>query len=229
MPSDRRQYEGLLLDMGGVLTTDFFASISAHCRRLGLPPDRFREVVSSDPTGRRLYHQIERGEISQATFERAIAERLGVESRGLLRGFLADARPNHAMINAADRARAVGIRTGVITNSWGTEPYNPYESYGLAERFDVVVISGEVGLRKPEPAIYELAAERLGLPPSACVYVDDIERNLPAARTLGMATIHHVNNAETLNQLERLLGLPLGDGDRSEPPATNGSGPGSDG
>jgi putative hydrolase of the HAD superfamily len=229
MPADRRRYEGLLLDVGGVLTTDFFASISAHCRRLGLPPDSFREVVTSDPTGRRLYHQIERGEITQATFERAIAKRLGVESRGLLRGFLADARPNHTIINAADRARAAGIRTGVVANSWGTEPYNPYESYELAKRFDAVVISGEVGLRKPEPAIYELAAERLGLPPSACVYVDDIARNLPAARTLGMATIHHVDNAETLNQLERLLGLPLRDGDGSEPPAASGSGSASDG
>jgi putative hydrolase of the HAD superfamily len=136
MPRDRRRYEGLLLDMGGVLTTGFFASISAHCRRLGPPPDRFREVVTSHQTGRRLYHQIERGEITQATFERAIAKRLGVESRGLLRGFLADAQPNHAIINAADRARAAGIRTGVVTNSWGTEPYNPYESCELAKRFD---------------------------------------------------------------------------------------------
>jgi putative hydrolase of the HAD superfamily len=214
--------------MGGVLTTDFFASMSAHCRRLGLPPDRFREVVTSDPTGRRLYHQIERGEITQTTFERAIAERLGVESRGLLRGFLADAQPNHAIINAADRARAAGIVTGWSRTRGGLNHTTLTRATNSPSGL-TPWSSGEVGLRKPEPAIYELAAERLGLPSSACIYVDDIERNLPAGRTLGMATIHHVNNAETLNQLERLLGLPLRDGDGSEPPAASGLGPVSDG
>jgi len=209
MPRDRQRYEGLLLDMGGVLTTDFFASISTHCRRLGLAPDRFREVVTSDPAGRWLYRQIERGEISQPTFERGIADLLGVDSRGLLRGLLADAKPNVAIIKAVQRARDAGVRSGVITNSWGTEPFNPYERYDLARRFDAVVISGEVGLSKPDSAIYELAASRLGLPASACVFVDDIAHNLPPARALGMATIHHTDNAATLAELERLLGVPL--------------------
>jgi len=217
MPPDDQPYKGLLLDIGGVLTTDFFASIGAHCERLGLPRDRFREVVTTDPVGRRLYHQIERGEITQATFEEGLAERLGVERHGLLRGLLADAQPNGAIINAARRARQAGVRTGVITNSWGTDPYDPYEGFELLRRFDAVVISGEVGLRKPEPAIYALAAERLGLPPSACVFVDDIEQNLPAARALGMATIHHVDNAATLHQLERLLRIPLRDSLGAEP------------
>jgi putative hydrolase of the HAD superfamily len=217
MPGDRQRYRGLLLDMGGVLTTDFFAAIGAHCRRLGLPPDRFREVVTRHPLGRQLYRQIERGEISQTTFECGIADLLGVDSHGLLRGLLADAQPNAAMIEAVQRARGAGVRTGVITNSWGTEPFNPYESYDLDKRFDAVVISGEVGLSKPDPAIYKLAASRLGLPASACVFVDDIADNLPPAHALGMATVHHVDNSTTLDQLERLLGIPLrtGDGSRS--------------
>jgi epoxide hydrolase-like predicted phosphatase len=206
---DRQRYAGLLLDMGGVLTTDFFASISAHCRRLGLPPDRFREVVTSHPVGRQLYRQIERGEISQPAFERGIADLLGVDSHGLLRGLLADAQPNVAIIEAVQRARDAGVRTGVITNSWGTEPFNPYERYDLATRFDTVVISGEVGLSKPDPAIYQLAASRLGLPASSCVFIDDIAHNLPPAGALGMATIHHTDNAATLAELERLLGVTL--------------------
>jgi putative hydrolase of the HAD superfamily len=200
-----------------VLTTDFFAAVGAHCERLGLPRDRFREVVTTDPVGRLLYHQIERGEITQATFEDGLAERLGVERNGLLEGLLADAQPNVAIIDAAKRARQAGVRTGVITNSWGTEPYNPYEDFDLHRRFDAVIISGEVRLRKPESAIYALAAERLGLPPAACVFVDDVELNLPPARALGMATIHHVDNATTLHQLERLLRIPLGDGAEPSP------------
>jgi len=204
-----QSYAGLLLDMGGVLTTDFFAAIDSHCARLGLPPGRFLAVVTADPVGRQLYHQIERGEISQTAFERGLAERLGVESDGLLRGLLADARPNSELIQAALQARHAGIRVGVISNSWGTEPYNPYEDYSLSDWFDAVVISGEVGLRKPEPAIYELAAAKLGLPTHRCVFVDDIDKNLPAAQALGMATVHHVENARTIRELERLLGTPL--------------------
>jgi putative hydrolase of the HAD superfamily len=220
MRSDEQPYKGLLLDIGGVLTTDFFAAIGAHCQRLGLPHDRFREVVTVDPVGRRLYRQIERGEITQESFELGIAECLGVESHGLLKGFLADARPNHVIIKAAERARMAGVRTGVITNSWGTKPYNPYERYRLRERFDAVLISGELGMRKPEPAIYELAAKRLGLPPAACIFIDDIESNLQPARDLGMATIHHVDNSATLDALERLLSIPLRDGDGPRSPVT---------
>jgi putative hydrolase of the HAD superfamily len=228
MPEDRLRYRGLLLDMGGVLTTDFFAAIGAHCRRLGLPPDRFREVVTRHPRGRQLYRHIERGEISQTTFEHGIADLLGVDSHGLLQGLLADAQPNAEMIEAVQGAREGGVRTGVITNSWGMEPFNPYEGYDLDQRFDVVVISGEVGLSKPDPAIYELAASRLGLPASACVFVDDIAGNLPPAHALGMATVHHVDNSATLDQLEHLLGIPLR-GDRFHSPVTGEPSQSSDG
>ena len=63
-------YEGLLLDFGGVVTTDFFAALGAHCERLGLPHDSFRNLVTADPQGRQLYHQVERGELSQPTSSR---------------------------------------------------------------------------------------------------------------------------------------------------------------
>jgi epoxide hydrolase-like predicted phosphatase len=97
----------------------------------------------------------------------------------------------------------------VITNSWGTAPYDPYEGYQLNERYDALVVSGEVGIRKPTPEIYRLAADKLGIPPSRCVFVDDVAANLPPAAELGMATIHHVDSSQTIAQLERLLGVPL--------------------
>jgi epoxide hydrolase-like predicted phosphatase len=111
------------------------------------------------------------------------------------------------MAEAVARARSAGIRVGVITNSWGTAPYDPYAAYQLDQRFDAVVISSQVGLRKPEPAIYRLAADELGVPLGRIVFVDDIATNLEPAHELGMAVIHHVDSARTVRELERLLGL----------------------
>src|SRR4029453_577101 len=105
------------------------------------------------------------------------------------------------------RARRAGIRVGVITNSWGTAPYDPYAAYQLDQRFDAVVISNHVGLRKPEPAIYRLAADKLAVPLERIVFVDDIAANLPPAQELGMAVIHHVDPGRTVRDLEHLLGL----------------------
>jgi putative hydrolase of the HAD superfamily len=200
-------YEGLLLDFGGVVTTNFFASLGAHCERLGLPHDSFRTLVTADPEGRELYHQVERGELSQPDFEQKIAQLLGVPPTGLIQGLLADLQPEPLIAEAAARARTAGIRVGVITNSWGTDPYDPYAAYQLDQRFDAVVISSQVGLRKPEPAIYRRAAEELAVALERIVFVDDIAANLQPAHELGMAVIHHVDPGRTLRELERLLGL----------------------
>jgi putative hydrolase of the HAD superfamily len=200
-------HEGLLLDFGGVVTTDFFAALGAHCERLGLPHDSFRNLVTADPEGRQLYHQVERGELSQPEFEQKIAQLLGVKPTGLIRGLLADLRPEPLMAKAVERARMAGIRVGVITNSWGTAPYDPYAAYQLNQRFDAVVISSLAGLRKPEPAIYRLAADELAFPSGRVVFVDDIAANLEPAHELGMAVIHHVDPARTVRELDRLLGF----------------------
>jgi epoxide hydrolase-like predicted phosphatase len=200
-------YEGLLLDFGGVVTTDFFAALGAHCERLGLPHDSFRNLVTADPKGRELYHQVERGELSQPAFEQKIAQLLGVQPAGLIQGLLADLRPEPLMAEAVARARTARIRVGVITNSWGTVPHDPYAAYQLDQRFDAVVISSQVGLRKPEPAIYRQAADELAVPLEGIVFVDDIAANLQPAKELGMAVIHHVDPRRTVHDLERLLGL----------------------
>jgi putative hydrolase of the HAD superfamily len=210
MNTQDSRYKGLLLDFGGVITTDFFDSIDDYCQRLGLPRGRFREVVTTDPTGRTLYHRLERGEISQSTFERELAALLGVPARGLIAGLLAGLRPDERVIKAAARARASGVRVGVLSNSWGTEPYDPYAGYHLREHYDAVILSGEIGIRKPDPAIYLLAADKLGLPAAACVLVDDVAANLPPAAEVGMATIHHTDSSATIHALERILGLPSG-------------------
>ena len=94
----------------------------------------------------------------------------------------------------------------MISNSWGTRRY---DRGLLAELFDGIVISGEVGMRKPTPEIYELGAQRIGVEPRACVFVDDLPFNLAPASELGMATVHHTSSEQTITELERLLGVEL--------------------
>jgi epoxide hydrolase-like predicted phosphatase len=110
------------------------------------------------------------------------------------------------MVQAVLTARRQGVRTGLISNSWGTTRY-PRDL--LDELFEGIVISGEVGIRKPAPRIYEMGAESIGLPPQQCVFVDDLPFNLPPAEELGMAVVHHTDPAATIEALQMLLGVPL--------------------
>lgn len=92
-----------------------------------------------------------------------------------------------------------------MSNSWGTGDYDPYEGYDLEERFDAVIISDQVALRKPDPAIYALTAAKIDAPPRSCVFVDDTAANLPPARDLGMAVVHFTDTASGIAEIERLL------------------------
>ena len=206
MASESRSYPGLLVDWGGVLTTDVFASFSAFCELEGLQSDAIFDVFREDAESRELLLGFETGAISEEQFEPWLAMSLGVPAPDLIGRLFAGAGPDDAMIEAVRRARAGGIRTGLVSNSWGTRRY-PRELLG--QLFDGIVISGEVGMRKPAPEIYVLGAERLGLAPADCVFVDDLSGNLGSAAELGMATVHHRVPEETIAQLERLLGVSL--------------------
>jgi epoxide hydrolase-like predicted phosphatase len=109
------------------------------------------------------------------------------------------------MLDGVRAARRAGVRTAMLSNSWGEERY---DRAMLEELFDAWVISGEVGLRKPQPEIYALAAERLELTPPDCVFVDDLPGNLKPARELGMATVVHRGDARaTLAEVREHLNL----------------------
>jgi putative hydrolase of the HAD superfamily len=111
------------------------------------------------------------------------------------------------MLTLATEARVAGVRTAVLSNSLGRTPHDPYGPFKLDDRFDVVVLSDQVGLRKPDPRIFELTARRLGVPTTECVFVDDTEENLAPARALGMAVLHAVDEAVAVPVLRSLLGL----------------------
>jgi putative hydrolase of the HAD superfamily len=206
MASENRTYPGLLVDWGGVLTSDVFASFGAFCELEELEPDVLSRIFRTDAECRDLILGLETGDIAEEEFEPRVAALLGVAAPGLIDRLFAGARPDEDMVEAVRRAHAGGIRTGLVSNSWGTTRY-PRDL--LAELFDAVVISGEVGLRKPHREIYSLGAERVGLAPAECVFVDDLGVNLASAAKLGMATVHHRAADETIPELERLLGLSL--------------------
>ena len=197
---------GLLVDFGGVLTTDVFASFERFCAAEGLPIDTVKDLFRTDPAGLELLVGLEDGTIPDDEFERRFAELLGVAPDDLIERLMGAAGPDEAMQDAVRAARRFGIRTGLVSNSWGI---GRYDRQLLAELFDGVVISAEVGLRKPAPEIYALGAQAVGLTPAECIYVDDIGGNLKPARALGMTTVLHRDTPTTIASLSELLGVPL--------------------
>jgi putative hydrolase of the HAD superfamily len=204
--SDATAYKGLLVDWGGVMTTNVFASFAAFCDQEGLDPETVRGLFRGDEASRDLLVGLEEGTLAEPEFERRFAEILGVGPDRLIERMFASAGPEPAMLDAVRRARAAGIRTGLISNSWGAATY---DRALLAELFDGVVISGDVGIRKPAPEIYALGAQAVTLAPTACVFVDDLPFNLKPARAMGMATVRHVDARQTIEELERLLAVDL--------------------
>jgi putative hydrolase of the HAD superfamily len=198
-------YRGLIVDFGGVVSTSFEGALRAFCIREGLEPNAFEQVFSLDAGAKGMLVDLERGNVGQAEFVAHISSALGVAPDGLLERMIADLRLEPRMVAEIEKLRHRGVKVAVLSNSWGTKPFDPYAPFGLAERFDAVVISDHVRLRKPEPEIFTLAADRLGLPPSACVFVDDVARYLVPARELGMGTIHATDPMTTVAELAKLF------------------------
>ncbi len=198
---------GLLADFGGVLTTNVFDSFKAFCEAEGLPPDTVKRTFRENPEALAELRALERGDVTVAEFEPRFAPHLGLSSHeGLVERLFAGVGPDEAMISAIRRAHDAGIRTGVISNSWGD---TTYEIADWRSIFDDVVISGEVGLHKPDAEIFELACSRLGLPAAECVFIDDLRENCEGAEAVGMTAILHRGAGSTLPRLEELLGLEL--------------------
>jgi epoxide hydrolase-like predicted phosphatase len=189
------------------MTTNLFASFGAFCEAEGLDPSALANAFREHPGARELLIAFEEGRVEETEFELRLGELLGVSAaEGLIDRLFAGATLDEPMVRAVLAARRAGVATGLISNSWGTTRY-PREL--LAELFDGVVISGEVGMRKPAGRIYELGAEAIGRAPSRCVFVDDLPFNLPPAQELGMAVIHHTESQRTISELEEMLGISL--------------------
>jgi epoxide hydrolase-like predicted phosphatase len=200
---------GLLVDFGGVLTTNVFESFRAFSVAEGLEPDTIKDKFRSDPRALGLLRQLEKGGLTADEFAPQFAAVVGVsDSAGLVERLFAGIGPDEAMLAAVRAARAAGVHTGLISNSWGDGI--AYDPALLDELFDGVVISGDVGLHKPQPEIFELGAARIGVPAAECVFVDDLRENVAGAEAVGMTGVLHRGSESTLTELERLLGFDLG-------------------
>jgi putative hydrolase of the HAD superfamily len=200
--------KGLLVDFGGVLTTNVFQSFREFSAREGLDPDHVKEKFRSDPEALGLLRKLEKGEVDVDEFEPAFAQAIGVQDHdGLVERLFRGIGPDERMLDAVRVARRSGVRTGLISNSWGSGL--EYDDDLMEELFDAVVISGDVGLHKPQPEIFELGASRIEVPPGECVFVDDLRENCEGAEAVGMTAVLHRGADTTLPRLEELLGLEL--------------------
>ena len=208
---------GVLIDWGGVLTTSLSDSLTRWIDGDRIDGDHYRAVMREliehayRGEGENIIHALERGEIDGPAFERDLAARLltldGVPPApdGLLTRMFAGFERVEVMYEMLREVKRSGVRTCLLSNSWS----NHYPREGWDEIFDAIVISGEVGMRKPEERIFRHALAEVGLPGEECVFIDDIEANVVAARGLGITGLHHRDPLTTIRELETLLQLPL--------------------
>jgi putative hydrolase of the HAD superfamily len=199
--------KALIFDFGGVLTNPVWESFAHFCREEGLDPDTIKELFRKDPGALADLRELEKGDVNEAEFERRFAERLGLaSSEGLIERLFVGMTPLEEMIEVVRVARAAGLKTGLLSNSWSVDHY---DRKMLDELFDVAVISGEVGMHKPEEEIYRLTVERLGVEPSECVFIDDLRENCEGAEAIGMTAVRHRHPVETIERLKQLTALEL--------------------
>ena len=206
-----RRVDAVVFDYGGVLTNRVRDSIAAWLEADGIEPASFsrtlkawlsREAAEGTPI-----HRLETGELTVEEFDVLLAAALTtvdggpVHPVGVLARLFAGMRPDPEMFALAEDLRDLGVRVALLSNSWG----NTYPRERIDALFDPVVISGEVGLRKPLAPIYELTLERLGLQAERVVFVDDAEPNVLGARAVGMRALLHADAAATRAALADLV------------------------
>ena len=215
-----RTFAAVIFDFGGVITSSPFEAFNRLEAARGLPQDFVRRVNAINPDDN-AWAQFERAAISAAEFDALFAAEAraqgfdlgGSEVLAVLAGAV---RP--PMVRALDQLKAAGYRIACITNNVPTG-----HGAGLARsadrsdaleqifaRFEHVIESSKAGVRKPDPRIYLMMCEKLGLEPAACIYLDDLGVNCKPAAQLGMAAIKVTGEAQALADLSALLSLPLG-------------------
>jgi putative hydrolase of the HAD superfamily len=209
----------VIIDWGGVMTNPILDTVDAWIRAEDIDRDSYTTVMRAWVTqaygdgADNPIHALERGECTNEEFERQLAEQLShvdgrpVRADGLLARMFAASALQSAMLDLVRALRRAGLRTALLSNSWGNDDY---PRHLFPELFDVVVISAEVGMRKPEERIFRHAAALLGLEPRECVFIDDVQANIAAAEAIGLVGLHHREPAPTIAWLTDRLGLASG-------------------
>jgi epoxide hydrolase-like predicted phosphatase len=203
--------DAAVFDYGGVLTTPVRDSIAAWLERDAIDPASFSRTIkawlSRSAPDQTPIHRLETGELSTAEFNNLLAAELvgkdggGVAPEDLLKSLFAQMRPDPVMFDLVQDLKNAGARVALLSNSWG----NSYPRERIDAMFDLVVISGEVGMRKPNPDIFTHTLDLLVVRPERVVFVDDAKPNTDAAARLGMHTVLHTNPDNTRKKLARLV------------------------
>ena len=201
----------LISDFGGVLTTPLIESFLAYQRETGTSLEDLGAAMAKlmqEDGGRHPLFELEKGNISEDEFTRRLGAALGRELWSMRDVYFDNLHPNEPMIEYMRGLREDGVRLALLTNNvreW--EPLWRAKLPDVDELFEVVVDSGFVGMRKPDPEIYELTLERLGdgLRAEQCAFLDDIEVNCDAARALGMTAIRFHDNEQAIAELNAAL------------------------
>ena len=220
--ADRTSNQGfraVLWDFGGVILSSPFEAFNRYEETRGLPTNLIRSINATDPDTN-AWARFERSEIDAVEFDTAFADEaraLGFEIRGadvlaLLRGEI-----RAEMVAALDVVRTRGFLTACLTNNMSggdgrrESPSSERDSVveAVMQRFDAVIESSKVGVRKPELRFYEIACETLGVEPAECVFLDDLGVNLKPAAAMGMTTIKVLSAEQALGDLESVLGFGL--------------------
>ncbi len=207
--------EAVIFDFGGVFTSSPFEAFARYERQNDLPVDLIRKINSQNHLTN-AWARFERAELDLDSFDKAFADEAlalghyvpGKDIIGLLSG---DFRPE--MIEALRRIKAK-FKTGCITNNVPANMTGSNEGRSLYAKdvmalFDHVIESAKTGIRKPDPRIYEMMCETLGVAPGVCIYLDDLGVNLKPARAMGMATIKVETGPQAIAELEKLTGMRL--------------------
>jgi len=207
-------FRAVIFDLGGVVLGSPLHAIARYEAELGVPSGHVNRVVAAGGAGG-AWARLERGEIGLAAFEPAFERECaaaghGISAREMMLRIAAASAPRPAMVRAIQALRRRGLAVAALTNNWASDGDPQTALSELRAAFDAFIESSVVGLRKPDPRIYLHACEALGVRPPEAVFLDDIGRNLKAARELGMATIKVEEPGAALAELARVLRLEAG-------------------
>jgi epoxide hydrolase-like predicted phosphatase len=206
--------EAVIFDLGGVVFDSPLHFIREYEKRHGLPENLIARVVGGYGGDDGAWQRLERGEMTLAEFCARFDDDIrsfgaNVRTAHLMQGMSEKSAARPVMLAAIRKLREHGFKVGALTNNWVTHDGYDAMMQPLRDEFHVFVESCKVGMRKPDPRIYQLACERIGTSPEAAVFLDDIGGNLKAAKALGMKTIKVSDPDAAIRELEGMVGVGL--------------------
>jgi putative hydrolase of the HAD superfamily len=214
-----RSFDAVIFDFGGVITSSPFEAFERYEAERGLPPGTIRGLNATDPDSN-AWARFERAEIDPAAFDALFSEeaaKLGHEIRGADVLALLSGQVRPAMVAALDILKAAGFRLACITNNVPSGD-GPGMARGIGAasavadamaRFEHIIESSKAGIRKPDPRIYAMMCDTLGVAPASCIYLDDLGINCKPAAAMGMHAIKVTGEAQALADLSQATGVAL--------------------